>query len=186
MNWQKKNFTISSDKEWVDIDALYGMLRQSYWARDRTREEVEQTVSNSICFSLYKDEEQIGFARVLTDEVAYAIILVMIIREDFRGQGLGRWLMTCMFEHPEIAPLRKRISEIEKELQKQKEQLGEIGELLSNSEQYKDSNKAINTVKEYHRLEEVIKSLTHEWEKLSIEAESIAQEFDKAKSNINP
>jgi N-acetylglutamate synthase-like GNAT family acetyltransferase len=107
MNWHKNSFTISSEKKRVDIDALHAMLRQSYWARDRTREEVEQTVSNSICFSIYKDEDQIGFARVLTDKVVYAVILDMIIRENFRGQGLGKWLMTCMFEHPEIAPLRK-------------------------------------------------------------------------------
>ena len=107
MNWRKENFTISSDKERVDIGALDAMLRQSYWAGDRTRKEIEQTVSNSICFSLYKDDEQIGFARVLTDKVAYAIILDMIIREDFRGRGLGKWLMTCMFEHPEISPFRQ-------------------------------------------------------------------------------
>ena len=105
MDWQKENFTISSEHERVDIDALHDMLRRSYWAKDRTREEVEKTISNSICFSLFKDEEQIGFARVLTDRVAYAVILDMIIREDFRGRGLGKWLMGCIFEHPEITPL---------------------------------------------------------------------------------
>ena len=107
MNWQKKNFTISSDRERVDIDVLHDMLRRSYWAKDRTRQEVEQTVANSICFSLFNGEEQIGFARVLADRVAYAVILDMLIREDFRGQGLGKWLMRCVFEHPEIAPLRQ-------------------------------------------------------------------------------
>jgi GNAT superfamily N-acetyltransferase len=70
-------------------------------------EKKSRTVSNSICFSLFKDEEQIGFARVLTDRVAYAVILDMIIREGFRGQGLGKWLMRCIFEHPEITPLRQ-------------------------------------------------------------------------------
>ena len=106
MNWNKKDFTISSEPERVDINALYHMLRRSYWAKDRTREEVEKTVANSICFSLFNGEEQIGFARVLTDRVAYAVILDMIIREDFRGQGLGKWLMQCIFEYPGIAPLR--------------------------------------------------------------------------------
>ena len=107
MNWQKENFTISSQHERVDIDALHDMLRRAFWAKDRTREEVEKTVENSICFSLYNSEEQIGFARVLTDRVAYAVILDMIIREDFRGRGLGKWLMRCIFEHPQITPLRQ-------------------------------------------------------------------------------
>ncbi len=107
MNWQKQNFNISSEKQRVDVDALHGMLRQSYWAKDRSREDVEKTIANSICFSLFKDEKQIGFARVLTDCVAYAVILDMIIREDFRGQGLGKWLMGCIIEHPDVTPLRQ-------------------------------------------------------------------------------
>jgi len=60
-----------------------------------------------LCFSLLREEEQIGFARVLTDRMAYAIILDMIIKEEFRGQGLGRWLMQCICDYPEVTPLRQ-------------------------------------------------------------------------------
>ncbi len=94
-------------KKQVDIDTLHDMLSRSYWAKDRSREDVEKSVANSLCFSLLKDEEQIGFVRVLTDTMAYAIILDMIIREDFRGQGLGKWLIQCVCDHPEVTPLRQ-------------------------------------------------------------------------------
>jgi len=107
MIWKKDNFKISSEKKTVSIDILHDMLSRSYWAKNRSREDVEKSVENSLCFSLLKDEEQIGFARVLTDEMAYAIILDMIIREDFRGQGLGKWLIQCICEHPEVTPLRQ-------------------------------------------------------------------------------
>ena len=107
MIWEKDNFTISSENKHVNIDTLHDMLSRSYWARDRSREEVAKSVANSLCFSLLKGEDQIGFARVLTDFVTYAIILDMIIREDFRGQGLGQWLMQCICEHPLVAPLRQ-------------------------------------------------------------------------------
>ena len=107
MIWEKDNFTISSEKKHVDIDILHDMLGRSYWAKDRSREDVEKSVRNSLCFSLLKDEKQIGFARVLTDAMAYAIILDMIIKEDFRGQGLGKWLMQCICDHPEVSPLRQ-------------------------------------------------------------------------------
>ena len=43
---------------------------------------------------------------------------------------------------------------------------------------------AVETVKEYRRLEGTVKSLTEEWEKLSIEAEKKKQEFEEAKNNI--
>ncbi len=107
MIWEKDIFTISSEKKHVDIDSLHDMLSRSYWARDRSREDVEKSVTNSLCFSLLKGEEQIGFARVLTDAMAYAIILDMIIREDYRGHGLGKWLMQCICDHPEVTPLRQ-------------------------------------------------------------------------------
>ncbi len=107
MIWEKDNFKISSEKKQVNIDTLLDMLSRSYWAKDRSREDVDKSVANSLCFSLLKDQEQIGFARVLTDAMAYAIILDMIIREDFRGQGLGKWLVQCICDHPEVTPLRQ-------------------------------------------------------------------------------
>lgn len=107
MIWKKAAFTISCEKERVDIEALYDMLSRVHWAKGRSREEIEKSVANSICFSLSNEKEQIGFVRVLTDGMAYAIILDMIIREDFRGQGLGKWLMNCICEHPQVTPLRQ-------------------------------------------------------------------------------
>lgn len=107
MIWKKAGFLISSEKDQLDIDALHAMLSRSHWAKGRSREAIEKTIANSLCFSLTKANEQVGFARVITDGVAYAVILDMIIREDFRGQGLGKWLVQCIGEHPEIVPLRQ-------------------------------------------------------------------------------
>ena len=107
MIWEKNSFTISSEKKHVDIDTLHEMISRSYWAKDRSREDVEKSVSNSLCFSLLKDKEQIGFTRILTDAMAYAIILDMIIRENHRGRRLGKWLIRCICDHPEVKPLRQ-------------------------------------------------------------------------------
>ncbi len=84
----------------------------------------------------------------------------------------------------EIAPTRKRIAEIENKMVTAKDQLSEIEVLLSSSEQYSDSVKAVRTVKEYHRLSEVIKSLTGELETLSTEAERLKQKFDRSMNDI--
>ena len=107
MIYEKGDFTISSEKKHVDIDILHDMLSHSYWAKARSREDVEKSVANSLCFTLLKQNEMIGFVRVLTDGMAYAIILDMIIRENFRGQMLGKWMMQCVCEHPEVTPLRQ-------------------------------------------------------------------------------
>lgn len=107
MIWQKNGFVVSAQKEDVDIDILHELLKSSYWAHARTRDEVKLSIQNSICFSLLKNTQMIGFVRVLTDEMAYAIILDMIIADDYRGQGLGQWLMDCICEHPQVVPLRQ-------------------------------------------------------------------------------
>lgn len=107
MIWKKAGFAISSERDQVDIDALHALLSRSHWAKGRSRKTIEKTIANSLCFSLINADEQIGFARVITDGVTYAVILDMIIREDFRGQGLGKWLVQCIGEHPEVVPLRQ-------------------------------------------------------------------------------
>ncbi len=107
MAWVKDKYTISSQKERANIDVVHQMLKSSHWAKDRSREDVERSIINSLCFSLLLGEEQIGFARVLTDTMAYAIILDMVIREDFRGLGLGKWLVQCICDHPEVTSLKQ-------------------------------------------------------------------------------
>jgi len=107
MIWKKADFLISSEKNHVDIDALHALLSRSHWAKGRSREAIEKTVTNSLCFSLINGNKQIGFARVITDGVTYAVMLDMIIHEDFRGQGLGKWLVQCIGEHPDVVPLRQ-------------------------------------------------------------------------------
>ena len=107
MLWQRGDFLITSDQNRVDIDALHAMLSQTYWAKDRSRDAVAKSVENSLSFSVFKGDEQIGFVRAITDGITYAVILDMIIREDFRGQGLGKWLVQCIGEHPEVVPLRQ-------------------------------------------------------------------------------
>jgi GNAT superfamily N-acetyltransferase len=107
MIWKKTDFMISSEKGRLDIDALHAMLSRSHWAKGRSRAAIEKTIATPLCFGLTKPNAQIGFAPVTTDGVIYAVILDMIIREDFRGQGLGKWLVQCIGEHPEVAPLRQ-------------------------------------------------------------------------------
>ena len=107
MLWERGDFLITSDTNRVDIDALHAMLSQTYWAKDRSRDAVAKSVENSLSFSVFKGDEQIGFVRAITDGITYAVILDMIIREDFRGQGLGKWLVQCIGEHPEVVPLRQ-------------------------------------------------------------------------------
>ena len=63
MLWQRGDFLITSDQNRVDIDALHAMLSQTYWAKDRSRDAVAKSVENSLSFSVFKGDEQIGFVQ---------------------------------------------------------------------------------------------------------------------------
>lgn len=99
---------ISTDEAMLDVTGIHRFLtEESYWARERTIEQTKTAIANSICFGLYKGAEQIGFARVVSDRSTFAYIGDVYILAAFRGQGLSKWLMQAMVDHPELQGLRR-------------------------------------------------------------------------------
>ena len=86
MNWQNGEFTISTDRNLLQLDAIQKFLsEESYWAKTRTREQTETAIKNSLPFGVYKGENQIGFARVVTDYATFAYLGDVYILENLRG-----------------------------------------------------------------------------------------------------
>lgn len=102
MEWIKGDFIISDDIELIHIDRVMQLLSSTYWASDRSKETIEKSLNNSLTFGLYHLREQIGFARVVTDKAVFSWILDVVVSEDYRGNGLGKWLIDCILEYPEI------------------------------------------------------------------------------------
>lgn len=100
-------FFISTDRTRLDLDVIHGFLAESYWAPEIPREVVARSIENSLCFGLYQGEKQIGFARVISDFATYAFIGDVFVLEPFRGHGLGKWLMQCIIDHPDLQDLRR-------------------------------------------------------------------------------
>jgi N-acetylglutamate synthase-like GNAT family acetyltransferase len=103
----KKPFMISTDRNKVNVDKVCEFLAQSYWANTRKRETIIKSLEHSICFSLFHENTQIGFARVITDGATFAYLCDVFIDEAYRGKGLGKWMLECILEHPDIAPVRR-------------------------------------------------------------------------------
>ena len=100
MEWSKDSFTVSTDKRLLDLEVIHGFLKTSYWAADRSREDIARTMEASICFGVYEETQQIGFARIVTDYVAHSWLGDVFIVPESQGRGLGKWLMTCVVSHP--------------------------------------------------------------------------------------
>jgi len=107
MEYKHNQFTISNDPSRLDMDAICDFLSRAYWADKRLRSDIERSVENSINFGIYEGDRQIGFARVLSDKAVFAYIMDVFIHEDYRGKGLGKWLMECIMAHPELQRIRR-------------------------------------------------------------------------------
>jgi GNAT superfamily N-acetyltransferase len=104
----KDNYLISTDKTKLNVDTIYNYIAfESYWAQGIPREVVERSILNSICFGLYKDHRQIGFARVVSDKATFAYLADVFVLPEHRGKGLSKWLMETIHAHPELQNLRR-------------------------------------------------------------------------------
>ena len=110
MEWTRGEFTISTDRERLQIDVIDRFLREdSYWARERTFEQTLTAIKNSLPFGVYQGENQIGFARVVTDYATFAYLGDVFVIEEYRGRGLSVWLMDVIASHPELQGFRRWI-----------------------------------------------------------------------------
>ena len=105
--WRHGEYIISTDTQLLDISAIHSYLTTSYWAENIPFEIVKKSIEHSLNFGVYTQGKQIGFARVITDYATYAYIGDVYILEDFRRQGLSKWLMRVIADHPELRGLRR-------------------------------------------------------------------------------
>jgi GNAT superfamily N-acetyltransferase len=102
-------YTISADPERLDPVVIHGFLDRSYWAAGIPIDTVRRSLAGSLCFGLFHDATQIGFARVVTDRATFAWLCDVWIEESHRGEGLGHWLVETVLGHPDLQGLRRFI-----------------------------------------------------------------------------
>jgi GNAT superfamily N-acetyltransferase len=104
----KNSFYISTDKSKLDLDLIHRFLSgESYWAKGRSIDVVRKSIDNSLCFGVFHDHAQIGFARVVSDHAVFAWILDVFILDGFRKNGLGKLLMETIMNHPDLQGLQR-------------------------------------------------------------------------------
>jgi N-acetylglutamate synthase-like GNAT family acetyltransferase len=103
----KDNFSVSTDISRLDINVIHGFLTSSYWAENIPVETVRKSIEGSMCFGVYDENRQIGFARMITDKATFAYLADVFILEEYRGRGLSKWLMEIIMSSPELQGLRR-------------------------------------------------------------------------------
>jgi GNAT superfamily N-acetyltransferase len=87
---------ISTDKSKLQIEVIHKFLTTTYWAKGRTIEDVEKSIEHCLCFGVYLDGNQIGFARIVTDYTVFAYLMDVFILPEHQGKGYSKQLMKAI------------------------------------------------------------------------------------------
>lgn len=99
--------TLSDDPARLMVDRIHGWLASSYWSPGIARATVDRAIAGSHCLGAYRDGDQIGFARMITDHATFAWLADVWVEESARGQGIGRQMVQWFLDHPDFAGLRR-------------------------------------------------------------------------------
>lgn len=109
--WRRDRHVISTDPKLLDLTRIHDNLSKLYWCEGIPFETVKKACEGSLCFGVYEqssqDLKQVGLARVISDSATFAYLCDVYIEEGSKGQGLSKWLMSCIQSHPQLQGLRR-------------------------------------------------------------------------------
>lgn len=104
---KRGTFRISTNKDELDIPFIQNwLINESYWAANRSPELISRSIEHSLCVGLYSLDEQIGFARIVTDYSTFAWLCDVFVTEQYQSKGLGKWMIATIANHPTIQSLK--------------------------------------------------------------------------------
>jgi len=110
MHYEKTNgdYLFSTDKSKLQVGLIYSYLsKESYWARNIPLDVVEASIKGSVCFGVYKEGLQIGYARVITDLASFGYLADVFVVEGHRGRGISKELMSFIMSYEPLKKLRR-------------------------------------------------------------------------------
>jgi GNAT superfamily N-acetyltransferase len=106
MEWKFGDYIISTDKSLLSIQKVSEFLHKSYWASERPVETIERSINNSLCYGIYLNNDQVGFARVVSDYATVYWVCDVYMDENHRGKGIGKELIKCIVGTDELKGIR--------------------------------------------------------------------------------
>lgn len=108
MLWTHNQYQVTDDLNQIDLAAVHELLKSSYWANERSREDVEASFRSaaSVCFGVLHEGKTVGCARLITDRLTFSWLCDVIIHPEHQGKGLGKFLIKTITEDAELGKIR--------------------------------------------------------------------------------
>lgn len=103
-----EGYTISTDKSKLDLDYIHHYLSgASYWARNIPPSVVQTSIDHAFCVGAFKENQQVGFGRLITDYATFGYVADIFVDELHRGRGLSKQIVKLMLAQPFVRGLRR-------------------------------------------------------------------------------
>lgn len=90
------NEFVEKDPKKFDPVSVQKLLKQSYWAEDRSLEAIERSIQNSLVYGIFERENLVAFGRVVTDYATMYWICDIIVDKDYRGHAYGKRIVEAI------------------------------------------------------------------------------------------
>lgn len=140
MHYEHENspYLLSTDPQKLDVNVIHQFLsEESYWAENIPLDTVEDSIEDTLCFGVYCEGKQIGFARLITDLATFGYLSDVFVLKEHQGKGIGKWMIEKIIDYPGLKKLRKLLL-ITEDAQDFYRQLG--FQSLENGERYMEMN----------------------------------------------
>jgi GNAT superfamily N-acetyltransferase len=99
---------ITTDPSALDVGLVHRYLsEQSTWAKGISLDLVERAIAGSLCFAGFIGQDQVAFARVISDCATFANLVDVFVLPEHRGKGYSKVLMREVMAHPKLQGLRR-------------------------------------------------------------------------------
>lgn len=104
MTLTRDDLLLTDEPERFDVPAIAALLHGTYWAAKRSVEAIAESLRYSTCLALIRnDGRTIGFVRAITDHSVNSYLCDFVVVEDYRGKGVGTWMLETLMAHPHLA-----------------------------------------------------------------------------------
>jgi GNAT superfamily N-acetyltransferase len=108
INIQHGEYLITTDKKLLRPAQIHKWLsEESYWSPGIPFETVKGAFDNSFTIGILHGDEQVGYARLITDYTTFAYLADVYITDAHRGKGLSKTMMQILFDQAWVKKLRR-------------------------------------------------------------------------------
>ncbi len=102
IEFKKDSYILTTDKKKLNTSAIHRVLSVNEWTKGISFDTVKKSIKKSLCFGLYKDGNNVGFARVVSDYATILYISDIFILEAHKSDELLGWMVESILKHPDL------------------------------------------------------------------------------------